>query len=305
MKKLILLSIVSLLLQAGALEAARANPFNIAIKVLTGAGAAKALELGSEADFRSSNAVESLVRLRSQGVDLYDGAIFSLYFKLNSDASSVYWSDIFSKPDIYFVVSIEGQGDFLIPRYANEYAGQPILEKIISKQIDPGQKIIIKVFDDDSTSDLIWNNILKAKITQDVTAGISASFPLAAVIGASGRIEVKTKTSVDFQFLAKEEHVTLDAPELVAVAEFLAPKTSEELWVADGLIVDQKNRQVGKFQFSQVWRAEPVIVEEIQSEIEKEEGSKVFWYGIAVVFILIFGKLMITKEDNQESNKSG
>lgn len=254
----------------------------VVMQVIAGAGAATSLANGAEAYAIEKEKLSVAERIKQQGVDPRDGAIFSTYFTLNNDASSVYWADMVSKPDIYMIVSIEGRGDYLIPKYVREYAGQPILENIITKKIEPGRRIIISILDEDWTSDAIWNSVLRTKVSFAVGANINVSEPINASIGTSGTIQL-----IDRQ-------VTLDSPEFIAVAEFISPDTDESVWVADGVLRDGNNREVGRIQFSQIWKADPSVINTAEAEARSAGWSKVFWFGLAAVLILVFGKMLFT-----------
>ena len=98
--------------------------------------------------------------LRSQGLERSDNCIYSIYFKTTGG----FWSDFFSKPDIFFYVDIEGQGTFLVPQIHWNYAGEAVLDRVLARDVKPGTKIVVRVLDDDTSSDEIWNNILQTKL---------------------------------------------------------------------------------------------------------------------------------------------
>lgn len=251
-------------------------------RILVGTAAAKALANAAEADSIEADKEAVVQRLMSKGVDLRDGAIFSTYFSLNNNADAVYWADLASKPDIYLLVSIEGHGDFLIPKYVSEYAGQPILENIIAKKIEPGRKIVVYVLDEDTTSDAIWNSVLQTKVSFDIGSNISVCQPISISVGASGTVQVIGS------------HVTLDSPEFIAVAEFIVPDTEETVWVADGILRDEYSREVGRIQFSQIWKADPAQIDAAEADVISSRESKVFWFGLSAVLVLVFGKMFFT-----------
>ena len=159
---LLLAAILALPLSASAQKArVQGQALKWIFTLVTGAAAAKAAGNADQAHavFVQKDAIAT--KLKSQGLDTTDGAIYSLYFTLNGDVSSVMWADIFSKPDIFVVVQIEGDGTYIIPDIHNEYAGQPIIENLFRKAIPAGRKILVHILDDDSVSDDIWNNILQ------------------------------------------------------------------------------------------------------------------------------------------------
>lgn len=263
-------------------QANKAKALQTVMKILVGAAAAGSLANGAEAEAIQEQKMSVVDRMKKQGVDLRDGAIFSTYFSLNNNADAVYWADTISKPDIYMIVSIEGHGDYLVPNYVSEYAGQPILENIFAKKIEPGRRIVVCVLDEDSTSDAIWNNVLSTKVSFNAGANISVSEPMKVSVGSSGTVQLV------------DQHVTLDSPEFVAVAEFVAPDTTESVWTADGVLKDQYNREVGRIQFSQIWKADPAVIDAAESNVISTGKSKVFWFGLAAVLALVFGKMLFS-----------
>lgn len=258
-----------------------------AVTVLIGAGAAGSLANAAEAQRLHEDKANIVARLKSQGVDPRTAAIFSVYFTMNGDASAVYWADIIGKPDVFIVVAIEGHGQFLLPRIEYEYSGQPILERLLEQSIEPGRRVAVYVYDDDSASDTVWNNVLKTRITFEATADVRAAKPLAVSATASGSLQLL------------DSHVMLDKPDFIASAEFIAPEASDGRWAADGELRDSRGHTIGKIQFAQLWRADPA---QVQTTIEDEARSyklTIFWCGTAVVLALVFVKMLSKHGEGQ------
>lgn len=217
--------------------------------------------------------------LEKRGYNTEDTAIYSLYFSLNNDVSSMMWADIFSKPDIFAVVSIEGQGDYLIPQIYNNYSGQAIQINIIAKASSPGNRILITMYDDDTLSDTIWNSILQTRIN----CSLGASF------SAFGAIPVNLRSQGTIQLI--DRRVVIDAPDYIASAEFKAPRFSfSKDWVAMGSVVDSDGRNLGNLEFRRVWSPE-----NSPGEAKKDaSGRIVFWGILFVVFAGICGKYMFS-----------
>ncbi|MFN2542602.1 MAG: hypothetical protein ABR514_10620, partial [Chthoniobacterales bacterium] len=148
------LLLTTLIIQAPEARAQSAKAAKAIITLLTGAAAAEAVSqtVGAKIDYD-----EARDALQKQGINTNEMAIYSLYFTLNGDVSSMMWADIFNKPDVFAIVSIEGQGNFLIPETYEEYSGQPILLNVIAKRARPGQRIVVNIYDDDSWSNRVWN----------------------------------------------------------------------------------------------------------------------------------------------------
>ena len=68
------------------------------MKIAIGAGAAESFKRSDVANsvYKEKDAI--FQSLKSQGLDPINGAIYSIYFSLNNDASSLYWADLFSRP---------------------------------------------------------------------------------------------------------------------------------------------------------------------------------------------------------------
>ncbi len=261
-------------------QANRGKALEAVVKMLVGSAAAGAIANGVEAESIQEQKMSVVDRIRQQGVDPRVGAIFSTYFTLNNNADAVYWADVFSKPDVYIIVAIEGQGEYLIPKYTSEYAGQPLMTNIIAKQIAPGRKVAVYILDEDTTSDTVWNNLLKTRVSFNAAADVEVYKPIDVTLSASGTVQLV------------DRYVTLDAPEFIAYAEFIAPDTDESVWAADGILKDQYNRNVGKIQFSQIWKADPDVIDAAESELIRSGKSKVFWFGLSAVLVLVFGKML-------------
>ena len=190
---------------------------------------------------------ESLVlsKLRDQGLDASHDAIYSVYFTLNNDASSVYWADIFSKPDVFFYFDLEGHGTYLVPQIRYEYAGGPILDRVVAQEVRPGSKIVVRVMDDDTRSDEVWKSLLRTRVNLDVTGGLVATKVAAVQARASGQLQV----------LSDSSQVILDPPDEIAAVTVTVPKTENGTWLAEGDLRDGSKRTVGSIQIACVWSA--------------------------------------------------
>jgi hypothetical protein len=201
---------------------------------------------------------------------------------MNGNAEAVYWADTIGKPDIYIVVAIEGHGEFLIPRITYGYSGQPILDNLFEKYAKPGSKICIYVFDDDSFSNDVWNSILQTRIALDVTSKIQATPAIGVTIGAKGNVQLLNRNTA------------LDTPDFVAYAEFLVPESNDGGWIADGTLIDQKGIEVGKIQFSEIWKANVAEFEQAVAEGAKSKWSMYFWIGMGIVLVIVFASQFTT-----------
>lgn len=126
------------------------------VTVLTGAGAAEALRRSGQSyeQYKSEDAI--LKRLKEQGVDAQKSSIYSVSFRTTGGR----WADFWSHPDVFFIVDIEGVGSSLVPQIHYNYRGEPVLDVVVASTVRPGSQIVVRVLDDDTTSDAMWNSIL-------------------------------------------------------------------------------------------------------------------------------------------------
>lgn len=225
------------------------------------------------------HAKEIKSNLKKQGYELTNEALFSVFLDLNNDASSLYWADIMSKPDVYIVVSMEGQNPIVIPSIYSEYAGTKILESFIAKQGVKGGKCVLTIYDDDTTSNTFWNSILKTKVKINIRADLSAYKGIPVVINASTN---------SCQLL--DRNVTLDSADVIASAVFNIPSNSE-VWSANIDLIDSSNRSVGKMSIKQLLTP----VQSVSKTIAKSENNYYLYIGITLVTGIVFLKLIFSK----------
>jgi hypothetical protein len=186
-------------------------------------------------------------------------AIYGFYLSLNGNVSSVYWADLVNKPDVFLVIAIEGDGVYLVPEVALEYAGQPLLLKLLHKKIAPGRRVVIYAMDDDTFTNTIWNNILQMRHEYSLK-GLSQTF--AGVPSCMTMLKVEATAAGTIQLLDKS--ITVDAQDFIASVEFVAPDTTSKPWKADGRLVDSKGANSGHIQFAQVWTPEQEAAEQVR-----------------------------------------
>ena len=247
------------------------------ITLITGGAAAEAAKrtVGATLDYDTAREA-----LRKQGCDITDAAVYSLYLSLNGDVSSMWWEDIFSKPDIFAVVSIEGRGQFLIPEIYNNYSGQPILLNVIAKQAAPGKRIVVTIYDDDTAGDAVWNSILQSRINYSVGGTFQASQAFRLDGNIHGQLRVL------------DRNVVIDAPDFIATAEFKVPRiTFTQEWVAKGPIVDSSGRTLGELSFTHVLSPGEAPGAAMKSSLM----NIAFWGTITLVCLAVFGKLLFSR----------
>jgi hypothetical protein len=167
----------------------------------------------------------------------------------------------------------------LIPDIQQDYSGQPILENVIAKNATPGARILVHILDDDCLSNEIWNKILQSRIDYRITSEIQAT--------TFARLNVETSGSLRLL----DRNMVIDAPDYIATAEFTAPSSPDGRWLANGVLHDSQNREVGKLQFAQIWRADPQLVQ----EAAKSHSRGIFWGVFGGVALLVGGVALFSK----------
>lgn len=146
--------------------------------------------------------------------------------------------------------------------------------------------------DDDSFSNTVWNNILQSSVSYSVTADVSCKPFLKAKVEAGGKVRLL------------DRNMELDAADYIATAEFTAPNTREDRWVANGVLRDSSNREVGKLQFGQVWCSHPEVLARATEAADTAHSDFVFWSVLGGVALVIFGKLIFSRTQNANNRNA-
>lgn len=249
------------------------------VKVLTGLGAAESIRRSGQSykDFENEDAI--FTQLQNQGVDTNDASVFSVYFQTTGGV----WADFWSKPDLFFIVDIEGQGSKLVPQIHYNYRGEPVLDVVVSKSVPSGSRIVVRVIDDDTTSDTIWNNILKTRVNLSVTPAVHATQFVSVQATANGQIALL------------DQNTSIDAVDFIASAQFVVPETEDGLWVADAKLIDSSQQNVGSLQFASLWSAPQQLADQ-QGKVSKTFGRFLFWGVIGVCLLGWFAWSVVTGE---------
>jgi hypothetical protein len=258
------------------------------VKVLTGIGAAESVRRSGQSleEYKQEDAI--LTSLQSQGIDANKSSIFSVYFRTTGGT----WADFWSNPDLFFIVDIEGQGSKLVPQIHYNYRGEPVLDVIVSETVRPGSRIVVRVIDDDTSSDAIWNNILKTRANLSVTPEVQATKFVSVRANANGQIALLDRS------------VTLDAPDFVASAEFIVPQTDDGLWVAEANLIDGSQIDVGSLQFASLWSAQKQLNEQ-KGKVATSFGKFLFWGVIGLCLLTWFGWNVISQKQTPPKPKEG
>ena len=252
------------------------GPAQLIVTLLTGASAAGATKNADAANSLFNEKQSLADKLKAEGIDPANRAIYSAYFQLDKNARAIYWERLIGWPNVVLEVEIAGQGNFLIPRIDQSYQGQPVLENLIGEYAPPGTRIIVHVLDDDQFKNEVWNKILQTKINFDVSPSIVANNMLRLDAHAGGTLQILDKD------------VEIVRPVCMATADFTVPDSADGRWLADAAFRDDNNKVVGRLQFQQMW-CNPV------SEAQRAHSNFVFWVTVACVCGLIFTKYLFSK----------
>lgn len=248
--------------------------FGTSVKIITSTAAAGSLGLSAGAMESFQHERAFLDSMRSRGLDQSDDCVYSIYFKVTKGG----WADWFSDPDLFFYVDIEGQGSFLVPQIHWNYAGGPILDRVLARDVKPGSRVVVRVLDDDTWTDEIWNNILKTRV----------SIYMAPEIQVTKYVSIRPGY-VGGQIQLLDRNVVIDAPDPVATAEFVVPETKDGFWAADATLYDDSGNDVGNLQFACV-RSDKREWQEHMSAASGWLGSAVFWLVLGLCFLIWFVK---------------
>ncbi len=252
------------------------------VKVLTGLGAAESMRRSGQSyeQFKDEDAI--LTKLRSQGLDANKSSIYSIYFSTSGGV----WADFWTRPDLFFVVDIEGQSSQLVPQIRYNYRGEPVLDVLFADTVRPGSRVVVRILDDDTSSDAIWNSILKTRAHLSVTPEVNATKFVSLQANASGQLTLLDDT------------VIIDAPDFIAAASFAVPETKDGRWVADAKLVDSTRKEVGTLQFASLWSAPQELLEQ-QQKVSTSFGKFIFWGVIGICLLVWFGWSVFSNPQDQ------
>ena len=221
MKRILIALIIGTCVIPGPTYAGGNAPMKLIVTLLTGAAAAGAAKNADAASVLYQEKDSLAAKLRTEGIDPANRAIYSAYLQLDKNASAIYWERWIGWPNIVLEVEIAGQGSFLIPRIDMQYQGQPILENLIGKYASPGTRILVHVLDDKQFQNEVWNRILQTKINFQVSSDLVANNLLDLSARADGTLQILNKD------------VEIISPVCIATADFTVPNSPDGRWLAD------------------------------------------------------------------------
>lgn len=281
-------SLIALVCAPHSVQAQRGKAVQTIVKVLTGLGAAESMRRSGQSYEQYKHEDVILTQLRSEGVDANKSSIYSVYFSTSGGV----WADFWTHPDLFFVVDIEGQGSQLVPQIRYNYRGEPVLDVVVAETVRPGSRVVVRVLDDDTSSDAMWNSILKTRAHLSVTPEVNATKFVSLKANARGQLTLL------------DQNVIIDAPDFIAAASFTVPETTDGRWVADAQLIDSSRKDVGTLQFASLWSA-PQELEEQQQKVSTSFGKFMFWGVIGLCLLIWFGWSVIKNQENEPPPQKG
>ena len=250
-----------------------------AVQVLTGVAAAESFARSGEAYVETSEIDATLQELKSQYSNAEGSAVYSLRMTTNGG----YWSDFWSKPDLMFVLSTPETGRVIVPAvWFNHPPNVPVADQLICEHIAPGSRVDLYIYDDDSSSDEVWNSIMQSRFEVSASSGIKAAAPYFVDVSAAG----------SFRVLHRD--VTIDAPDFIASTSFVVPETEDGVWVTSTRFTDSNGETVGDLDLSCIWsgvHAASQRSEQITRETEDAKSAwktAIFWGVLGAVLLAAF-----------------
>jgi hypothetical protein len=267
MKRFILCLMLLVTCQPVAHADGRVTLLKTALKMITGSSAVLSAANSAEATTIHNQKADVVSDLKQHNLNPQDGAIFQIYFSVDPSAAHRW----FLSPNVYALVQLEGQGDFVPASIARGYSGQTLSLTVYGRDVRPGGRIIVHILDDKEFWNTTWNSLLQTEIPFQV-AGTTVLPMVKAQFAAGGTIRLINK------------NITFQPPGYLATADLSVPATTDGIWMADGTLYDAEKKQVGKLQFREIWRADPKLLTDLSSYTWRI----VFWGGLAVVLGIVF-----------------
>jgi hypothetical protein len=146
------------------------------------------------------------------------------------------WADFWSRPDIFLVVECEGGERLLIPDVEYNWNYGTKIYRFRCPSLPAGSRCVLKLYDDDSASDLMWKTILSNKVSWNARAQATNSEAISGLVAISAQAQAGGELNLlDPQQAAA---VTIDAADLVASAEFTVPDDATDRWEMQGTFLN-------------------------------------------------------------------
>ena len=186
------------------------------------------------------------------------------------DIQLVDLSGIFSSPDIYVVLDIEGGGKFISPYIEHSFKGGRFLRTIHAKNNIPGSKVQISIYDSDADSNEMFNNLLRTSFHAEANFAV----PVPVSISASG-----------IQIVKDGQTLTLNAPDVISTVTFKTPDEDVIFGSKREDLEDENGKLIGKIEFNKKY----------MEEVNSTPFKFIFFGIIGAGFLIIFLKKVFSK----------
>jgi hypothetical protein len=239
-------------------------------------------------------------------------SVLTIQYELDNAQASVYWADIFSKPDPFVTVAIADLGEYVGPHVITDYQSGLIIENIVIPEAIGSRDLVVSIYDSDSASDRIWNNLLQTAVTFTVSAN-KVLYARRVDWTASGRI----------QLIQDGQHIDLDSPDGIAVFK-ISNNGAGDTWKMQWcFLYDAAGTSVGRIKCSCDLQLTPekktrleahmadvqlrinaiaTRIAQIDKQTQQSQrhlGSAVVWGVLLLCAIVIFIKLVFFKSTRQ------
>lgn len=149
------------------------------------------------------------------------GPSYTITLRVDKDFKGFGDADFWwGKPDIFPVLQIEGiQNWHLVPHIMYDYAGGEAIFVFKPGEIPSGHKVSVFFYDDDGTSNDMWNNLLSTPVSVDGSAGVQGTAPTTWNV-------IQVNASGTIQLVDGEKKIVIDAAEQMLDASFVIPQNA-------------------------------------------------------------------------------
>lgn len=117
-------------------------------------------------------------------------SLYSVSFAFNKSS----WADWFSDPDVFVVIEREGGPSILLPEIRYNWDGSLMILAFRCPTLPANGRCVIRLMDDDGTSNEVWNSILGSRLSLSLNATPSPNSFIAGmdvIARAEGTVQVR------------------------------------------------------------------------------------------------------------------
>lgn len=142
-------------------------------------------------------------------------------YSISFDFDEVSWADWLTRPDIFAVVEYEAGQTVLIPDIEYNWDYSRKLYTFQCPTMPTGSRCVVRLYDDDTSNNLVWNTILSNKVNWTVSSQADVSIPASGTVALG--VEAGAGGAFNILDLPQGKFAILDAPDPVAIATFSVP----------------------------------------------------------------------------------